>query len=104
MIGGAGNECWEPGRRARDVTGWITRGVAAWQMIDETYTMADAGADSEILLTTRHPKSMRTLAWTRTHNNARVFCFQSGHDNQTWQNRAFREVLSRGIHWTARRI
>ena len=47
---------------------------------------------------------MRTLAWTRTHNNARVFCFQSGHDNQTWQNRAFREVLSRGIHWTARRI
>ena len=82
----------------------ITRGVASWQMIDETYTMADAGADSEILLTTRHPKSMRTLAWTRTHKNARVFCFQSGHDNQTWENGGFREILRRGIHWTARRI
>ena len=82
----------------------ITRGVAAWEMIDETYTMADAGDDSEVLLTTDHPRSMRTLAWTRAHKNARVFCFQSGHDNQTWENAAFREVLRRGIHWCARRI
>ena len=82
----------------------ITRGVASWEMIDETYTMADAGPDSEVLLTTSHPKSMRTLAWTRTHGNARVFCFQSGHDNQTWQDERFREILRRGILWTARRI
>ncbi len=82
----------------------ITSGIASWEMIDETYTMADAGADSEVLLTTHHPKSMRTLAWTRTHRNARVFCFQSGHDNQTWQDEGFREVLRRGILWAARRI
>ena len=82
----------------------ITRGVAAWQMIDETYTMADAGADSEVLLTTGHTKSMRTLAWTRTHKNARVFCYQCGHDNQTWVNGEFREILRRGIQWCARRI
>ena len=82
----------------------ITRGVAAWQMIDETYTMADAGEDSEVLLTTSHPKSMRTLAWTRTHKNARVFCYQCGHDNQTWVNGEFREILRRGIQWCARRI
>ena len=82
----------------------ITRGIAAWEMIDETYTMADAGEDSDTLLTTHHPKSMRTLAWTRTHKNARVFCFQSGHDNQTWVNGEFRGILRRGIHWCARRI
>ena len=82
----------------------IIRGVGSWEMIDETYTMADAGADSEVLLTTRHPQSMRTLAWTRIHKNARVFCFQSGHDNQTWENSGFREILRRGIYWTARRI
>lgn len=82
----------------------ITCGVAAWEMIDETYTMADARADSEVLLTTDHPRSMRTLAWTRTHKNARVFCYQCGHDNQTWENRGFREILRRGIHWCARRI
>ena len=82
----------------------IIRGVSAWEMIDETYTMADAGADSEVLLTTGHPKSMRTLGWTRTHKDARVFCYQCGHDNQTWENDSFREVLRRGIYWTARRI
>ena len=70
----------------------ITRGVASWEMIDETYTMADAGAGSEVLLTTRHPKSMRTLGWAHTHKKARVFCFQSGHDNQTWGNGGFREI------------
>ena len=82
----------------------ITRGISSWEMVDETYTMADAGTDSEVLLTTRHPKSMRTLAWAHTHKKARVFCFQSGHDNQTWENGGFREILRRGIHWTARRI
>ena len=82
----------------------ITHGVASWEMVDETYTMADAGVDSEVLLTTHHPRSMRTLAWARAYKNARVFCFQSGHDNQTWENGGFREILRRGIHWTARRI
>ena len=87
-----------------DGTHPITHGLAPWEMIDETYTMADPGTDSTVLLTTRHPKSMRTLGWTRTHKNARVFCFQCGHDNQTWENAGFREVLRRGIHWCARRI
>lgn len=82
----------------------ITRGISAWDMIDETYTMVDAEAGSDVLLTVEHPKSMKTIAWTRQNKNARVFCLQSGHDNQTWQDASFGEVLRRGIHWTARRI
>ena len=73
-------------------------------MIDETYTMADAAASSEILLTGEHPKSMKTIAWARQHSKSRVFCLQSGHDDQTWQNANFREVLQRGIQWVAQRI
>jgi hypothetical protein len=34
----------------------ITRGLKSWEMVDETYTMADAGQGSQILLTTDHPK------------------------------------------------
>ena len=82
----------------------ITEGIASWEMGDETYTMADAQEGSEILLTTAHAKSMRTIGWTREHKQARVFCFQSGHDNQTWQEPGFRQVLQRGIHWVSRRI
>jgi len=77
----------------------ITEGLRAWEMVDETYTMAEPGSDSHILLTTGHPRSMRALAWTRMHRKARVFCFACGHDGQTWRNKVFREVLRRGILW-----
>jgi uncharacterized protein len=79
----------------------ITRNLAPFSLVDETYTMDDAGEGSEILLTTSHPNSMRTIAWTRRYRNARVFCFESGHDNQAWSNPGFRQVLARGIRWAA---
>jgi hypothetical protein len=82
----------------------ITAGLRAWEMVDETYTMNEPGDDNTVLLTTDHPKSMTSIAWTREFRNSRVFCFQSGHDNQTWIDASFREVLARGIQWCARRI
>ena len=82
----------------------ITQGISDWDMTDETYTMRNAGPDSEVLLTAKHPKSMNTIAWTRSFRNCRVFCFQSGHDNETWVEPNFREVLRRGILWSARML
>jgi len=86
---------------AADAEHPITRGLSGWQMVDETYTMSDAGAGSRILLTVDHPKSMKSIAWTRQHKKSRVFCFESGHDNQTWRDGNFKEVLRRGILWAA---
>lgn len=82
----------------------ITRGLAPWSMIDETYVMDEASDGSHILLTTPHPKSLRTLAWTRQYRNARVFCLASGHGTETYEDQNFRTVLARGIHWLAGRI
>lgn len=82
----------------------ITRGLDPWTMVDETYTMAEAGPGNHVLLRCDHPKSTRTLAWTRQHGQARVFCYQAGHDDQTWSDASFREVLRRGILWSARRL
>jgi type 1 glutamine amidotransferase len=78
--------------------------MQGWDMVDETYTMADAGEDSAILFTAQHEKSMKTIGWTRQHKESRVFCFQSGHDNETWTNESFKEVLRRGILWCGRRL
>ena len=82
----------------------ITRGMTSWEMVDETYNMADAEEGSEVLLTTDHPENMRTIAWTRRHGNARVFCCQLGHDNQAYANPQFREVIARAAQWLAGRI
>jgi hypothetical protein len=82
----------------------ITEGLSAWTMIDETYDMADAGAGSEILLTTDHPRSMTTIAWTRTYGQARVFCNELGHDSQAWEHAHFRTVLERGLQWVVGKL
>jgi trehalose utilization protein len=87
-----------------DPTHPITQGMAPWTMVDETYLMNDAGQDSHILLTVDHPKSMRTIAWTRRFGKARVFCLESGHDRQTFVDPNYRQVVARGIQWVAGRI
>ena len=85
-----------------DPTHPITEGLADWEMGDETYTMKSAGEDSTILLTVDHPNSMYVLGWSREYGNSRIFCLQSGHDNITYSNPNFREVLRRGIQWCAK--
>jgi type 1 glutamine amidotransferase len=82
----------------------ITQGLSGWDMGDETYTMAEPVGDNDMLVTTDHDKCMHSIAWTRQYNASRVFCFQSGHDNVTWADGNFREVLRRGILWSARKL
>jgi hypothetical protein len=81
----------------------VTAGMASWQMVDETYLMQDAGEDSHVLLTTDHPKSMRTIAWARVLGQARVLCCASGHDHLTYADPHFQRLLSRSIQWAAGR-
>jgi len=82
----------------------ITRDLSDWTMIDETYTMTDAGADSHVLLTYDHPKSMKTIAWTRQFGQSRVFNYQAGHDNDSWADASFRALLRRGIFWAGGKL
>jgi type 1 glutamine amidotransferase len=79
----------------------ITRGLSGWAIVDETYSMSSAPRDSNVLLTTDHPLSMKAIAWTRQFGRARVFCYQSGHDREAYTNPNFRTVLARGIRWAA---
>ena len=81
----------------------ITQGLARWTIIDETYDIADADPDNEVLLTVDHPANATTLAWTRSHGNSRVFCLQLGHDAQAWADSNFQTILDRGIAWSAGR-
>lgn len=79
----------------------ITKGLSDWQMVDEAYKMVDTDRDSHVLLAVEHEKCMRYLAWTREYGSSRVLCFACGHDQQTWGDPSFREVLRRGIVWSA---
>lgn len=80
----------------------IVRGLADWDMQDETYRMNSVDDESShVILRTSHPKSLKTLAWTRKYRNAPVFCYASGHGAATYTNPNFKTVVERGIAWLA---
>jgi uncharacterized protein len=83
----------------------ITQGLQPWEIVDETYAMDPAaGAGNHVLLTTKHPRSLPTLAWTSKYRNSPVFCLASGHGKETYENSSFRLVVERGIQWLAGKI
>ena len=82
----------------------IVEGFGSWKMQDETYTLAEPDEDSIPIVTTRYRPSMHTIAWVRYFGESRVFCYESGHDAASWMNHNFRELLRRGILWTAREL
>jgi hypothetical protein len=83
----------------------IVKGISAWEVIDETYVMDNAimpenVPGNRIFLTTENPLSMKAFGWTRKYQQARVFCFPSGHGFATYENLNFQTVLANGIHWS----
>jgi trehalose utilization protein len=83
----------------------ITEGIKDWSLVDETYDFRNVEAeDSHVLLTVDHANSMDTMAWTRTFRESRVLNYVFGHDDQTWADETFREVLRRGIRWCGKKL
>jgi len=82
----------------------ITRNIQPWTMIDEVYLMDEPDDNSTTILTTDNGKSMTKLAWCHEHEKARVFCYESGHDNINYTDPSFQAVMLRAIQWCARRI
>lgn len=82
----------------------VTKGMQPWDMLDETYAMDSAGEGSQVLLHTDHPRSLRTLAWTRQYKNSPIFCLASGHGKDTYSNPNFKTVVERAIYWLAGKI
>jgi type 1 glutamine amidotransferase len=80
----------------------ITQGMSEFTIVDEGYVLhGKHDGQGVVLLTTDHDDAMDEVAWARQHGEGRVFCLALGHDNEAWSNTAFREILGRGIAWSA---
>lgn len=82
----------------------ITRGLKDFVIHDETYCRYDTDPNARVLLTTDHEDSDPELAWVKTYGRSRVFYLQLGHDEQAYENPAYRELVARGIRWAAGRV
>lgn len=82
----------------------ITKGMKDFTIHDETYNNYDTDPDARILLITDEPSSDRELAWVKTYGKCRVFYLELGHDHFAYENPNFRQLIARGIGWTAGRL
>ncbi|XWW44433.1 ThuA domain-containing protein [Fibrella sp. USSR17] len=86
----------------------LTNGLASFKAFDETYLHTHLQADNNVLAV-REIKADQAkdkpgvteepYTWTRTYGKGRVFYTAYGHDERTWGQPAFQELLERGILW-----
>jgi len=77
----------------------ITQGIQDYELTDETFSGLRIDPLNHVLLTTNEPSNSKTIAWTRTYRNSRVFYIQSGHDNSAFSNPAYKTIVQRAVRW-----
>ncbi|MDP6044665.1 MAG: ThuA domain-containing protein, partial [Phycisphaerae bacterium] len=82
----------------------ITKGMKDFEIDDESYYKQTFAKDHmKVLITTKHPKSDKAIAWTNDYKGAKIFGYQGGHDAKAWTNPGHRRLLGNGIRWVAGR-
>ena len=77
----------------------VTKGLADFEIFDETYKGYYVEEGITPLLTTDEPSSTAVIGWTKKYGKARIVTLQSGHDVPTFENPNFRKLLKQSIEW-----
>ena len=76
----------------------IMKGFEGFESWDETYVHSNHNPLNRTVLEYRDDEP---YTWIRTHGRGRIFYTAWGHDQRTWTNPGFHELLERGIRWAA---
>lgn len=76
----------------------VMRGFAGFESWDETYVHAQHNDAGRTVLERRDDEP---YTWVRAEGKGRVFYTAWGHDQRTWTNAGFIELVERGIHYAA---
>jgi type 1 glutamine amidotransferase len=78
----------------------ILRGFGGFESWDETYVHTKHNEKDRTVLEWREERgSKEPWTWVRTHGKGRVFYTAWGHDQRTWGNPGFHNLVERGIRW-----
>src|SRR5437773_3235962 len=78
----------------------ILRGFGGFESWDETYVHTKHNEQNRTVLEYRQEGDRREpWTWVRTHGKGRVFYTAWGHDQRTWGNPGFQNLVERGIRW-----
>jgi putative membrane-bound dehydrogenase-like protein len=78
----------------------IMKGFGGFESWDETYVHTKHNDKDRTVLEYRDERgSKEPWTWVRTHGKGRVFYTAWGHDQRTWGNAGFQNLVERGIRW-----
>ncbi len=76
------------------------QGYGGFESWDETYVHHRHNTANRVVLETRQEGDQQEpWTWVRTHGAGRVFYTAWGHDQRTWSNPGFHNLLERGVRW-----
>ncbi|HZZ71171.1 MAG TPA: PVC-type heme-binding CxxCH protein [Pirellulales bacterium] len=78
----------------------ILKGFGGFESWDETYVHTKHNTKDRTVLEYRVEGDLHEpWTWVRTQGRGRVFYTAWGHDERTWGNRGFQNLVERGIRW-----
>ncbi len=82
----------------------IMKGFEGFESWDETYVHTKHNEKDRTVLEYREEKGAKEpWTWVRTQGKGRVFYTAWGHDQRTWGNPGFQNLVERGIRWAVGR-
>ncbi len=82
----------------------IMHGFEGFESWDETYVHAKHNEHGRTILEYRVEGGVKEpWTWVRSQGNGRVFYTAWGHDQRTWSNPGFQNLVERGIRWATGR-
>jgi hypothetical protein len=79
----------------------VIQGLPVFETWDETYVHTKHNPDRTVLEVRRQDGHDEPYTWVRDYGDGRVFYTAWGHDERTWGNDGFQQLLARGIKWAA---
>jgi putative membrane-bound dehydrogenase-like protein len=79
----------------------VLKDVPAWESWEETYVHTKHNpTDRTVLEVRRENGHDEPWTWVKPYGNGRVFYTAWGHDERTWLQPGFQQLVERGIKWT----
>lgn len=77
----------------------VTKELTAFETWDETYIHHQHNEDKTVLMERVEGDHKEPWTWVRNYGNGRVFYTAYGHDERTWSNPGFHQLMEQGILW-----
>ncbi|MGO4919104.1 PVC-type heme-binding CxxCH protein [Maribacter spongiicola] len=77
----------------------ITKSLSPFEVWDETYVHDKIAEDIHVLMERVDGEKREPWTWTKELGEGKVFYTAYGHDERTWENKGFQELVKSGILW-----